>query len=658
MKNIVLFAGTTEGRKLCEALKDKNINIFVSVATEYGKELVPEGKNIFVFEGRKNADEMAAFVAEKEASLVIDATHPYAEEATKEIKAACEKTNTEYLRLLRDEEAGENESCLCFSDNAAAAKYLDGETGNLLSTLGSKELCEYKNISGFKERFFARMLPLSSSLAEAEKAGLPAKNLICMQGPFSQDMNEAMLKACDAKFLVTKDTGAAGGFFEKLDAAKKLGIKTVVIKRPQENEGLSFDACLALIKTRFEIKTEKKVSIVACGMGSLGTRTFEADRAFREAELIIGAKRLLLSLADYGKAAAEAILPGEIAKMIEASDAEKIAVAMSGDTGFYSGTKKLLPMLKNFETEVLPGMSSVVYFCGKLKTSWDDAVLISAHGRSCNFVSKIKKNKKVIMLTGGEMTANEIIRVLSENGLADLSIAVGENLSYENEMITRGTVSKLLDRSFCSLAVLMAENPKVENAVTTHGLPDSAFLRAEVPMTKQEVRAVTLSKLELTKNAVCYDIGAGTGSVSLEMADCCEDGFVYAVEQKEAACELIEKNMRHLGITNVKVIRGKAPDSLEGLPAPTHAFIGGSSGNLKTIIETLLAKNPKVRIVINTVTAESFAETMNCLETLPLMDEEIVNVSVSRGAKLGRYHLMTAQNPVYVISCNGGEKNA
>ena len=173
-------------------------------------------------------------------------------------------------------------------------------------------------------------------------------------------------------------------------------------------------------------------------------------------------------------------------------------------------------------------------------------------------------------------------------------------------------------------------------------------------MTKQEVRAVTLAKLGVTKGAVCWDVGAGTGSVSLEMAECAEDGVVYAVEQKETACELIERNKLHLGVSNVTVVRGTAPEALQALPAPTHVFIGGSSGNMKEILELALQKNPQARIVLNTVTAESFAEAVELMKALPVVDTEIVELSAAHGRSVGRYHLMTAQNPVFVISMTGG----
>ena len=187
---------------------------------------------------------------------------------------------------------------------------------------------------------------------------------------------------------------------------------------------------------------------------------------------------------------------------------------------------------------------------------------------------------------------------------------------------------------------------------------DDWFTRGKVPMTKQEVRAVTLAKLRLTKDAVSWDVGAGTGSVSMEMAECCEDGVVYAIERKEEACSLIEENKRHLGVSNVEVVFGKAPECLLELPAPTHVFVGGSSGNLREILEAALQKNPSVRIVMNTVTAETFAEAVTAMKTLPVKSPEIVQLCVARGRKVGPYQMMTAQNPVSVISFDGGTEDA
>jgi precorrin-6Y C5,15-methyltransferase (decarboxylating) len=153
-----------------------------------------------------------------------------------------------------------------------------------------------------------------------------------------------------------------------------------------------------------------------------------------------------------------------------------------------------------------------------------------------------------------------------------------------------------------------------------------------------------------------YDVGAGTGSVTIEMALQAVDGMVYAIERNEEACGLIEENKRKFGTPNIEVICGLAPTAMENLPIPTHAFIGGSAGNLKEILQCLLAMNPKIRLVINTVTLETIGEVMDCLKEFPeLIEEETISVSVARSKSLGKYHLMMGQNPIYIITCRGGQ---
>ena len=185
---------------------------------------------------------------------------------------------------------------------------------------------------------------------------------------------------------------------------------------------------------------------------------------------------------------------------------------------------------------------------------------------------------------------------------------------------------------------------------------DEEFLRGKAPMTKSEIRSLSVAKLHLEKDSVVYDVGAGTGSVTIELALAAPDGIVYAVERNQEACDLIEQNKRKFGTPNIEVIHGLAPEAMEDLPAPTHAFIGGSAGNLKEILESLLAKNPKIRVVINTVTLETIGEVTECLKDLPLLEEEIVSVSVAKAKKLGSYHLMMGQNPIYIITCRGAVK--
>lgn len=196
--------------------------------------------------------------------------------------------------------------------------------------------------------------------------------------------------------------------------------------------------------------------------------------------------------------------------------------------------------------------------------------------------------------------------------------------------------------------MLLVENPGWKDAVVTHGLPDEAFLRDETPMTKSEVRAVSLSKLALSRGAVVYDVGSGSGSVSVECALQAEKGRVYAIEMKEKALALTKRNAERFHLANLELVQGSAPEALAGLPAPTHAFIGGSGGNMGEIIACLLEKNPHVRIVVNTVTLETLAELIEISKTFDFCD--IAEISVHAPRKLGRYRLMNAQNPVFIFT--------
>ena len=654
MTKVLLFAGTTEGRNLAAACRNQDLDLYVSVATEYGKTRIDNADNIHVLCGRKDAEGIGKLLDELKPSLVVDATHPYAAVVTQNVKSACREKDIEYLRLLRDGQDAKDESFIFVSDTDEAVAFLNTVSGKVLLTTGSKELDKYTAVKDFKDRIYARILPMPDGIQRAADLGYEYSHIIGMQGPFSYEINKATLEMLGVDYMVTKDTGAEGGFTDKVEAAADCNVKSVIIKRPLKEEGLSYGECLGLFEERFGIKPSKEVTIVGIGMGDGGTLTLEADKACREADLIIGAKRIAESLSAYGKPLSFAILPKDIEKIIRESSGQKFVVAMSGDTGFYSGTKKLLPLIEDLNPKVLPGISSVLYFCSKTGQSWDDALLVSAHGRYCNILAKVKKNRKVFALTGGDVSLPDIIHSLCENGLEDVDIIVGENLSYENERITRGKAKELDGKEFDTLAVMLIINDGAENAVLTQGFEDEDFLRAKVPMTKQEVRAVTLAKLRLSKSSVCWDVGAGTGSVSLEMANVCEDGFVYAIEKNEEACSLIEDNMKHLGISNVCLVRGLAPEALEDLPAPTHVFIGGSSGSMKPIMEKALEKNPCVRFVVNTVTVESLSDIMEAVKELPVGEADVVQLSAARGRKLGRYHLMTAQNPVFIVSCQGG----
>ena len=331
-----------------------------------------------------------------------------------------------------------------------------------------------------------------------------------------------------------------------------------------------------------------------------------------------------------------------------------ICVLMSGDSGFYSGTKKLLPLLSGYSVKVLPGISSPVYLCSQLGISYENIKYVSLHGRDANLADAVRKNALVFALVGGDDGIGGLCERLVNAGLSDVTVHVGERLSYPDEKIISGRPDELLGQKFESLscALIVNENPELQ---ATHGLPDEAFLRnmeegKPVPMTKMEVRSVSLSKLQLSRDSICYDVGAGTGSVAIEMARTAADGKVFAIEKRPEALELLEKNMKSFGLENMEIVAGSAPEALADLPAPSHVFIGGTSGNAGDIIACVLGKNPNARIVATAVTLESVGEMSRLMGEFDFSETEVVSLSVAKGKNAGAYHLMTGQNPVYIFT--------
>lgn len=650
MERVIVFAGTTEGNEICRFLAGHQIPVCACVATEYGSKSLEESACLHVHAGRLTEAEMETFLQERQPELVLDATHPYAAEVTQNIRKACQNTGVPYERILR-ESTGHPFRAVYVDDTKAAVEYLKKTEGNILLTTGSKELEAFTALPDYQERLYARVLSLPSVLETCRTYGIEGKHLIGMQGPFSREMNVAMLRQYDCTYLVTKDSGKAGGFQEKLEAAEECGVIPVIIGRPLLESGLSLKDCRRMLAERFSLEGKPQITLLGIGMGSRETLTAAGEQAVREADLLIGARRMVEAVRLPGQEALYEYRSEETVAYIAAHpEYEKIVIVLSGDVGFYSGARKLLDLLKG-EVRVICGISSVVYFMAKIGLSWDDAKLVSSHGRDCNLVSLIKYNRKVFSILGTSDGVAELARKLVFYGMGQVLLYVGENLSYETERIFGKLARELTEYEGESLSVLCAVNEQAVLAPATHGLEDELFIRGKVPMTKSEVRTVSLAKLRLTEESVCYDIGAGTGSVAVEMALRAQQGKVFAIEKKEKAVELIGENKQKFAVDNLEIIPGTAPGILESLPVPTHAFVGGSSGNLREILQVLVKKNPAVRIVINCITLETVTEALQAIKEFAFQESEIVQLGVSRARELGHYHLMMGENPIYIITC-------
>ncbi len=396
-----------------------------------------------------------------------------------------------------------------------------------------------------------------------------------------------------------------------------------------------------------------QVNIVGIGPGNPELLTAAAQKAIAQSNILIGDQRMLAAFAADEKKIYSTIKTAEIAEIVSKADPQQdtVAVLVSGDVGFFSLAKTISGKLPDCNCVYHCGISSLVYFAAKLQMSWDDAEIVSMHGRKQNLIAAVARNKKVFSLTGGENSPQVLCQKLCEHGLGGVEVYVGEKLSYPAEKITFGTAEKISKLQFPSLSVMMLLNPAAqETPAAVHGLADDLFIRSKVPMTKQEVRSVSMSKLKPRSTDLIYDIGAGTGSCSIELALLAPQGQVWAFEHNPAAVELIGKNKELFGVQNLEVVPGEALENIQSMPAPDCVFVGGSGGDLCQMLDIIYAKNPRCRVVINAITVETLAEVANYYKEHQDYALEIVNVFVARGKKLGSYNLMLAQNPVYVMT--------
>ncbi|MBA4685865.1 MAG: precorrin-6A reductase [Candidatus Galacturonibacter soehngenii] len=651
MCKVIIFAGTTEGRELAKYLGRKKIATLVCTATEYGESLIERSQYVEVSAKRLTKEEMNLLFFDKNPEFVVDATHPYATVVSSYVKEVCEALNLSYLRLVREESVGyEQKPDMVYVNSVKeACNYLETTTGNIFVTTGSKEVEEYTKLSNYKERVYARVLSSKEAMNQVMELGFEGKNLICMQGPFSEELNFLMFKESSAKYLVTKEAGKNGGFLEKINAALRLSMTSIVIGRPKEESGYSYLEVINLLNKEFQIEKDKrKIHVVGIGIGTKKYMTLEAIEAIEQADIIFGAKRMLGAVNQYHKPMMQLYKKRDIHQFLKEHDMyQNIAVLVSGDVGFYSAAKEFQEYFKEDQVTYVAGLSSLAYFCARIGKSWEDVSTISNHGQKVNTVEYVRRNSKVFSLLGGKNNASTILQELLECGFHELSIWIGENLGYETEKITFGNPEQLLTKDYESLCVMYIENTNAKE--DRDRIMDEAFIRGNVPMTKEEIRTVSIAKLELEKDSILYDIGAGTGSVSIQAAKRAYKGYVYAIEKNPEGILLMKENKRKFQVSNMEIVEGTAPDILNELPRPTHAFIGGSSGALKEIIQILLKKNDTIKIVINAITIETIAEAISVIKDVGITNYEMIQLQSARAKTAGNYHMMLGQNPVTII---------
>ena len=396
------------------------------------------------------------------------------------------------------------------------------------------------------------------------------------------------------------------------------------------------------------------INLIGIGLGNPELLTKAACNAISKSDIVIGAKRIVESIrSDFSdKTYFTEYNTEKILDIIKSNAGSEISVIFSGDISLFSGGSKLFERLKAFKNckiNTFPGISSLSYLCAKTNIDISKVKILSFHGKDELLYHNIDSNEYTFIITSKGEGAKEICRKLISFGFFDLDVTIGENLSYDDERITTAKPGDFLDMDISDLNCMIIYNPDSDKAIS-FGLHDEVFARDKVPITKSEVRAVILSKLNISSDSICYDIGAGSGSVSIEMAGLAYEGKVYAVEKNPVAVELIKKNIHNFNAENVELIFAKAPEGLDHILEADKIFIGGSGGELNTVMDIIFASQKHPTVVISAITLETVAQITDILKKAKEYgyDTEVTAINVSKSKEVGPYNMMMAQNMVFI----------
>ncbi len=498
MADVIIFGGTTEGRLLAEYAHENQVCALVSVASEYGSSLLPDSPWVRSRSGRLDEEQMKLLFSREAPKLVLDATHPHAALVSETVKQACAAMGICCLRVLREGTQEESSGAAARIYRAEtvreAAKLLKKDRAPVLLTTGSKELNIFVEELGGTERIYARVLPDARVLENCKELGLKGHQLIAMQGPFSVEMNCALIHMTGAGWLVTKESGTNSGYEEKLQAASQCGIPAIVIRKPSQEQGVSLEQArermLQWSRKDSARKGSRQIALIGMGMGGGNQLTAEAIRALRKAHVIFGAKRMLTDVEAWikGKPLVACYRTEEIMAWLEEHlECQRAAVVYSGDTGFHSGSASMLRRLaenkkavqpceekmaedersaqpsvektaeEGWQVRVFPGISTVSCLCARFCTSYEDLYLASAHGQDCAIEELLRRHRRVFLLLGEPDGIARLCRRLCAAGRGEVRVYAGIRLGYPEERLLTGTAEELCQVQTDALAAVILE---------------------------------------------------------------------------------------------------------------------------------------------------------------------------------------------------------
>ena len=398
------------------------------------------------------------------------------------------------------------------------------------------------------------------------------------------------------------------------------------------------------------------IHIVGVGVEGPSSLSAASMETLRSAKLIIGSERLLSQLPELP--AKKQSLMSDLFKLVDILKKKRksdVVVLASGDPNLFGITAYLLKHFGKEDISVTPAVSSMQWAFALVKETWEDAEIVSAHGRGLDEVIRATlARNKVGVFTDDKNSPDKVAAALLAHGVSDRRVFVCENIGLEKLKVSEGTIEEIAREKYSPINVMIIKKERLaeqEQKIPSKalGVPDFHFAHREGMITKAEVRAITLSKLRPDKGKVMWDVGAGCGSVSIEAEGLISPGKVYAVEKDPTQFAYLKKNIAKFAASNVEPIEGEAPAALKVLPDPDMVFIGGSSGKLRDIFEYVDERlRPGGRIVANIVTLENLAEVTQFMKDFRYAFE-VTTANIARTKELANMRFMVAANPVHII---------
>lgn len=433
-----------------------------------------------------------------------------------------------------------------------------------------------------------------------------------------------------------------------------------------------------------EIKDPNPCRVIGVLDDGVASLNATALAYLRNADVVIGGARTLALLErEFKTGVVRHDLTGklkEVPEWVRAVRADNLAcvVLATGDPLCHGIAPYLAQHLCVQALDILPNLSTLQLACARIGLAWQDARIVSVHAKDAGewqrgalpghglytLAQALRQHARLLVLTSPDNSPDRIARLLVAEGLGDdFLMAVAENLLQpEERVLAEVTPQQAAEMRFAALNVVLLWRVAPAARPVRFGLPDAAYAQRQPEkglITKQEVRAVSLARMQLRADSVVWDIGAGSGSVGLEAARLCAQGHVYAIEKNEADYGIATQNHAAFGVSNYSLQLGKAPEGLDAWPDPDAVFIGGSGGELATLIAGVMARlRSGGALVMNFVTLENLATATATLQALEAVEWDVLQLQAARSKPILHMHRMAAENPVWIVCARRVVKEA